>query len=84
MQGVLQIKLYDNRKESKTYKEILEFSLGDDFEPTVYFFPPGVLHGYKCSSGPALVLYMTSSTYDPNEEIRIRYNDPSINCSWND
>ncbi len=83
MHGVLQVKLYDNRTESQTYKNIVEFNGGDDAEPIIYFFPPGVLHGYKCTSGPALVLYMTSNTYDPDEEVRINYNDPSINYNWN-
>lgn len=82
MQGVLEIKLYDNRVESKTFKKILEFSLGDDIKPTIYFFPPGVLHGYKCISGPALVLYLTTDVYDPEEEVRIMFNDPSIGCDW--
>ena len=75
MQGVLQIKLYDNRSESKTYKSMMELNAGDDEDPFIYSFPSGVLHGYKCISGPALVLYVTSNTYDPNEEIRLDYDD---------
>ena len=84
MQGVLQIKLYDNRSESKTYKSMMELNAGDDEDPFIYSFPSGVLHGYKCISGPALVLYVTSNTYDPNEEIRLNYDDPKIGYNWNE
>ena len=82
MHGGLKIKLYDNRSGSSTYKNLLEFNGEGDAEPVIYFFPPGVLHGYKCISGPALVLYLTSDIYDPEEEVRIMYNDPSIGCNW--
>ena len=40
--GQIKVALYDNRKESSTYKEIKEFTAGNDIEPLAYFFPPGI------------------------------------------
>ena len=37
--------LIDNRKESETYMEIIEFVAGKKESPISYYFPPGVLHG---------------------------------------
>ena len=69
--GKLKVVLYDNRVESKTYKEYIEFLIGDGEEAKAYFFPPGVLHGYRCIMGPMNIIYITSGIYDLNDEIRI-------------
>jgi dTDP-4-dehydrorhamnose 3,5-epimerase len=83
MTGFLEVRLFDDRSTSPTYKNIMEFYTGDELEPIIYSFPPGVLHGYKCIGGPALVLYVTSNVYDPDEEIRLNFNDPKIGHDWN-
>jgi dTDP-4-dehydrorhamnose 3,5-epimerase len=44
--------------------------------------PPGVAHGYRCLLGPAHVIYVTSGTYDPEDEVRIAHDDPGIGFSW--
>ena len=75
LSGCLKVVLYDNRKESSTYKSLHEFICGPSHQNVVYFFPSGVLHGYKCLNGPAQVLYMTSAVYNPDEEVRISYED---------
>ena len=69
--GQINIALYDNRVKSETYKETLEFMAGDTLNPKSYFFPPGVLHGYKCIKGPVHIIYVTSGVYDPEDEIRV-------------
>ena len=76
--GQIKVALYDNRKESATYKETMEFLVGDGQEPSAYFFPPGVLHGYKCLKGPMQIIYMTSGVYDLEDEVRIDLNSLSV------
>lgn len=71
LSGALKIALYDDRPNSETYKEIYELTLGDANKPLLYGFEPGILHGYKCINGPATVLYVTSGTYDLEDEIRV-------------
>ena len=44
--GNFRIKLWDNRKESKTYRCCIEILGGED-NPIRVIVPPGVVHGYK-------------------------------------
>jgi dTDP-4-dehydrorhamnose 3,5-epimerase len=80
--GVLKVALYDHRVSSATYRETVELIAGDDQQPCVYGFPPGILHGYRCLAGPAHVMYLTSDVYDPTEEVRIASDDPAIAYDW--
>ena len=81
--GKIKVVLYDNRKESFTYKEVMEFVVGDIDKSVAYFFPPGVLHSYKCYKGPMHIIYVTSGIYDLNDEVRISKDDPRIRYIWN-
>lgn len=80
--GVLKVALYDTRQNSSTYQELMEFLLGDYQPSQVLRIPPGVAHGCKCLNGPADLFYITSQTYNPEDEGRIPYNDPTINYDW--
>ena len=80
--GKIIVALWDNRKESPTYRETIEFLMGDGEAPKAYFFPPGVLHGYKCLKGPMQIIYVTSGFYDIKDEIRISKDDPNIEYNW--
>jgi dTDP-4-dehydrorhamnose 3,5-epimerase len=80
--GQIEVALYDNREDSSTYKELMEFIAGDEAEPISYFFPPGVLHGYKCIQGPMQIIYVTSGIYDLDDEIRNSNKDLNINYKW--
>ena len=80
--GKIKVVLYDNRSESSTYRETMEFLVGDDEKPRAYFFPPGVLHGYKCLKGPMQIIYVTSGVYDLSDEVRISKDDPQIGYEW--
>ena len=44
--GNFMIKLWDNRKESKTFGYVMEIVGGED-NPIRVIVPPGVVHGYK-------------------------------------
>ena len=71
--GQLQVALFDNREDSTSYKELMEFVVGDGEESSGYFFPPGVLHGYKYVKGPVQIIYVTSGVYDLGDEARLPY-----------
>ena len=80
--GVLKVVLYDKRPESSTYRQSMEIMLGDSHEASVLKIPPGVAHGCKCISGPANLLYVTSRTYNPEDEGRIPHDDSEIGYDW--
>ena len=80
--GQIQVALYDNRDYSDTYKQIMEFTVGDGVDPIAYFFAPGVLHGYKCTKGPMQIIYVTSGVFDLEDEIRKSNDDLSFNYTW--
>ena len=80
--GQIKVALYDDRKDSSTYKKTIEFVAGDEVESIAYFFPPGVLHGYKCTKGPMQIIYITSGIYDLDDEIRKSNKDLNIDYAW--
>jgi dTDP-4-dehydrorhamnose 3,5-epimerase len=81
--GRLLVALHDRRPESPTFRVTQELYLGDDLPPAVLKIPAGVAHGCRAIGGePAHLLYVTSRTYDPDEEGRIAHDDPSIGYDW--
>ena len=80
--GQIKVALYDDRYSSATYREILEFNVGDGTDPVGYFFPPGVLHGYRCTNGPIQIIYATSGTYELSEEVRKTDADLELDFLW--
>lgn len=80
--GVLKVALHDTRTDSSSYKETMEFFMGDNQPARVLRIPPGVAHGCKCISGPANLFYVTSNVYDPADEGRIPYDDKEIGYDW--
>ncbi len=87
--GNVETVLYDNREESPTYKSKMVFRMGEsrygsDTHELCVMIPPGVLHGCKVLSDDAHLFYITSMTYDPNEEGRFPYDAPFVGHSWGD
>lgn len=85
--GRIETVLIDNREESPTYGKKLVFRMGDsrqsaDTHELCVKIPPGVLHGCKVLSEEAHLFYITSQTYDPNEEGRIPFNDKVVGHDW--
>lgn len=86
--GQVNTVLIDNRPESPTFGNKLSFLMGesdtygDDTLEVCVRIPPGVLHGCRVLSETAHLFYITSTTYDPNEEGRIAYNSPKVNHDW--
>ena len=69
--GKIRVKLFDNREYSTTKGELLDFQCGEGEAIKAYYFPPGVLHGYRCLKGPMNIMYATSDVYDLYDEVRI-------------
>lgn len=80
--GVLRVGLCDMRVDSPTYKETMDFYMGDLQVGRVAKIPPGVAHGGKTVQGPVNLLYVTSNVYDPEDDLRIAYDDPEIDFDW--
>lgn len=81
--GRLLVALHDRRPESPTYGVTQELYLGDDLPSAVLKIPAGVAHGCRALGGePAHLFYVTSRTYDPQEEGRLAHDDPSIGYDW--
>lgn len=80
--GVIRAVLCDLRKNSKTYRTIDEYLLGDGYKPIILKIPPGVAHGLKVLQGPTLLSYITSHTYNPDDEGRIPFDDEQIGYDW--
>ncbi|PKL49862.1 MAG: hypothetical protein CVV39_02225 [Planctomycetes bacterium HGW-Planctomycetes-1] len=80
--GVARIGLCDLRPKSRTYNEVMDFFMGDYQPARIVKIPPGVAHGVKAIQGPVNLFYITSHIYNPQDEIRIAYDDPKIDFDW--
>lgn len=80
--GMFQVGLVDLRPESKTFGRRNTIYTGQ-LRPWSIIIPPGVAHGYKViGQANAVLVYVTNQFYNPSDEGRIPYNDPSINYDW--
>ncbi|MGI6680433.1 MAG: dTDP-4-dehydrorhamnose 3,5-epimerase family protein [Bdellovibrionota bacterium] len=85
--GLVQVILYDDREESPTYKVSQEFLVGDthkypEAKALCIRIPTGVLHSCKVLSDSADLFYITSETYNPQDEGRYPYNDGPFKHDW--
>ncbi|HLK62655.1 MAG TPA: dTDP-4-dehydrorhamnose 3,5-epimerase family protein [Bryobacteraceae bacterium] len=82
VEGMFQVALVDLRVGSPTFGGRNTMYAGV-LRPWQILIPPGVGHGYKViGAQDALLVYMTDRFYNPQDEGRIPYNDPSINYDW--
>ena len=80
--GMFQVGLVDLRQESRTFGAKNTLYVGT-LRPWQILIPPGVGHGYKViGEQAAMLVYVTNRLYDPSDEGRIPYNDPSIAYDW--
>ena len=80
--GMLQVALVDLRTESATFGRRNTLYVGM-LRPWQILIPPGIGHGYKViGEHPAMLVYVTDRFYDPTDEGRIPYNEPSIQYDW--
>lgn len=81
-QGMFQVVLVDLRPGSRTFGHKNTMYTGA-LKPWQILIPPGVGHGYKVIDKSAgMLVYITDRTYNPADEGRIAYNDPSIAYDW--
>jgi dTDP-4-dehydrorhamnose 3,5-epimerase len=76
--GTIKVVLCDRRSDCSTYNEIAEFIL--DNQVGILRIPPGVAHGCKVLQGPAMLMYITSKVYNPEDEGRIAYD--ALDYDW--
>ena len=80
--GMLQVFLYDLRRDSPTFGRINTLFVGK-FRPWEILIPPGVAHGYKTlGHEPAQLFYITDRYYNPADEGRLPHDDPAIAYDW--
>lgn len=80
--GVARVGLVDWREGSTTYLRSMTVILRPDAPVTVRI-PPGVLHGFTSANGSEVtILNMISNPYNPDDEVRIPWNDPEVPYEW--
>jgi len=80
--GMFQVVLVDLRMGSPTFGKRNTLYVGA-LRPWQVLIPPGVGHGYKIiGREEAVLVYMTDRFYNPSDEGRLPYNDPSIQYDW--
>ena len=80
--GAAQVGLYDLREDSPTRGQTEVHYLGEHKRELLYI-PHGVAHGYRVlGTSPVGLIYHTTHTYDPADELRLPWDDPSIGFDW--
>ena len=71
----------DSRKESKTYGNHIAVELSGENKKQL-FVPRGFAHGFVVLSESATFAYKVDSTYAPDHDAGIRWNDKELNIQW--
>jgi len=71
----------DIRRGSPDYLKWIGVELSADNFRQIYI-PPGFAHGICITSDFADIEYKCTDYYDPTDELRIAWNDPSIGIRW--
>lgn len=82
--GNAKLVLYDNRKDSSTYKMINEIFFGEK-NPLLISIPPDIWHGFKAiGSKKITVLNIPTElyNYDEPDEYRLPYDTDKITYDW--
>lgn len=80
--GMAQVGLHDLREDSPTRGQTDVLYLGEH-NRQVLFIPHGVAHGYRpLGTTPAVLVYYTTHAYDPSDELRLDWDDPTIGFDW--
>ena len=81
VRGVIWDVAVDLRRDSPTYKRWDGYELSDSNHRQL-FVPVGFGHGFCVLSDVADVAYKLTSTYDPETEAGIRWDDPDVAVQW--
>lgn len=80
--GKIRLVIYDERKESPTYRELQEIELGDKNYSLVKI-PPKVWYGFQgASEEPALIVNCSDLPHDPQEAENLEPLTQAIPFSW--
>jgi dTDP-4-dehydrorhamnose 3,5-epimerase len=79
--GALKVALHDLREGSPSRGRTMEFFMGDHYGARCVRIPPGVAHGCRALELTHL-LYVTSTVYNPDDELRLAHDDPSLGYDW--
>lgn len=71
----------DARRGSPTFGQWAGVELSAE-KSQFAFVPPGFLHGYLTLEPGCEVIYLVDAPYDPQRELRVRWNDPAIGIDW--
>lgn len=71
----------DIRRGSPTFKKWVSVNLSAADYKMIYI-PPGFAHGFCVLSEKAQIEYKCTALYDPQDEIAILWNDPTIGVKW--
>jgi len=84
LRGMMKVVLYDARKESPTYQDLMEIFIGEK-NPVLISVPPGVYHGFK-GIGMDTAYFLSVPTlpynYKEPDEYRLPPNTPEIPYDW--
>jgi len=84
IKGKIRLGLYDARKKSPTYNQIMDMILSLD-EPKLVTIPPNVYHGFKCiADEESIVINTPTEAYNHKnpDEYRVDAFDNDIQFDW--
>jgi dTDP-4-dehydrorhamnose 3,5-epimerase len=71
----------DLRQDSLTYSKWFGIEISASNHRQIWI-PPGVAHGFLVLSDAAEVLYKMTEYFDPQSEVCLAWNDPTIAIEW--
>jgi dTDP-4-dehydrorhamnose 3,5-epimerase len=82
LSGQARVVLVDMRKQSPTFESMKELVMGPH-DPKLLLIPKGVAHGFQVlGNEPVVLVYHTTQHYNPQDEVRIPYDDKKIGFDW--
>jgi len=78
LKGKIKVFLWDNRKNSKTFKKIKSFIIDAKIDKIAYLFPANVGHAYITLNKENHIMYGTSGYYSKKEEYKLEFNKKYI------
>ncbi|MBQ7586295.1 MAG: dTDP-4-dehydrorhamnose 3,5-epimerase family protein, partial [Desulfovibrionaceae bacterium] len=81
--GEMHIVIYDPRKDSQSYGQILELNLGRPDNYGLLKIPKGLWYGFRALTKPcALLCNCPDLPHDPKESEHLPFDSPLIPYSW--
>ncbi len=71
----------DLRESSATFGQWVGVVLSEDNKRQLWV-PEGFAHGFYVTSKEAEFVYKCTDIYNPNAEVSIRWDDPTLNITW--